>query len=393
MNKQNIHSEISLTNLSDFSVRVIMQHAALLEPLKDAAVHAKVLWDGIERLATADEKQLPRIIGQIDLLNVEHPGWIGKSHSQQIISQLKTQLTNERFSYWYSEFPKEVYEEIIDDLKTGGGLLKYVNSLEKERSALGIATPIPLIDAMRHIKKKIGKENAAWDIYIVKNISSILSERCSFQADDLPVNYVCTTTGFGRNPVFEAVKPFIGNDGTYVDVGSSLGIYAVDIKKALGFKRLVAVDIMSEKQAREIISVTDFQKGGKVPYTEEHRKNIEKDIDIRIWNHNILKDMIAPHIPDKQGHFCFGFHNVLAHLIDRDAAVRNAIKGLAKPGDAIWVSGGYSANIPILRNLVYKITENGAKTYLINKNETTPLDSLDRVIDKVREGRNQTRLS
>jgi hypothetical protein len=391
MNKQNNQSEISLTNISDFSVREIMQNATLLEPLKDEAVHAKVLWDEIERLAKADEKQLPWIIGQIDLLNVERPEWIGKSHSQQIVSQLKTQLTNERFGYWYAEFPKEVYEAIIDNLETGGGLSKYVNGLEEERSALGIATPIPLVDAMRHIKKKIGKENAVWNVDMVKNISSILGEKCSSQAVDLPANYVCTTTGFGRNPVFEAMKPFIGNGGTYV--GSSLGIYAVDIKRALGFKRLAAVDIMSEQQAKEITFVTDFQKGGKVPYTEEQRTNIEKDIDIRIWNHNILKDIIAPHIPDKQGHFCFGFHNVLAHLIDRDVAVQNAIKGLVKPGDVIWVSGGYSANIPILRNLIYKITENGAKTYLINKNETTLLDSLENVIDKVREGRSQVRLS
>jgi len=385
---------VTLSNLGVFSVREIMKNAALFEPLKDEELHAKVLWSRIDQLAGADALHLPRIIGQIDLLNVEHPERIGKSHSSQVVSQLRTQLNNKRFSYWYSEYPKEVYEAIITDLETGGGLSKYINGLEKDRNALGIATPIPLIDTMARIKKAIGRGNAGWSIDMVKEMSSILGKNSSAQIDGLyPADYVCTVTGFGRNPSFDAVRQFIEPDGTYVEVGSSLGIYAADVKKALGFKRLVASDIMSEKQAGEITHVNDFQKGGKVPYTPEQREKVEEDIDVRLWGHNIMKEKIAPHVPDRQGFFCFGFHNVLAHLVDRDTAVQNATHGLAKPGDVVWASGGYSANIPILRNLVYKMTGKGAKTYLINKNETTPLDSLEAVTDKVREGRNQTQVS
>jgi hypothetical protein len=394
MNKQNNQPEISLTNINDFSVREIMQHVALLESLKDADLHGKIIWSEIERLTKSGADQLPRIIGQIDLLNVEHPEWIGKSHSLQLVSQLKNILTTERFSTWYLEFPREIYEAIINDLESGGGLAKYVNGLEKERIAAGIATPIPLIDTMTRIKKAIGKEDAAWSIDIVRNIASILSEKSLDQLAGLyPNDYVYTTTGFGRTPFFEAVKPFIRFDGTYIEVGSSLGIFAADVKKALGFKRLVATDIISEQQAGEITSVTDFQKGGKVLYTEQQRNEVEAEIDRRLWEHNILEEKIAPHITDKQGFFCFGFHNVLAHLIDRDAAVRNAIEDLIKPGDVIWVSGGYSANIPILRNLLYKITAAGADTYLIHNNNTTHLNSLSSVVKKVKEGRSKARES
>lgn len=381
--------EQKTTDLSNFSVRDLIKNPELLKPLKDEELHGRILWDIVNALTRADERQLPKLIGQFALLNVKHPEKIGESHLLQIISQLHSVLTNKLFSKWYSKYPKEVYEAIIGDLEAGGGLAKYVNEVERKRTVLGIATPIPLIEVMERVKKAIGKEDSALNVDIVKDISSFLKDMPLEEMFKLyPIDYVFTTTGFGRNQVFDAVRPFICPNGTYIEVGASLGIYAVDIKRALGFRRLVATDIMSESQAREIVSVTDYQKGGNVPYTEEHRKNTERDIDMRLWKHDILKDKIAPHITDRNGFFCFGFHNVLVHLIDKDVAVQNATEGLIKPNDVIWVSGGYCANNPIFPNLLYQKTPEGAKTYLIKDNKKViPLCSQDVVIEEVIKGK------
>ena len=393
MEKHNKKQKISLDNIGDFSVRDLMQNAAVFEPLKDVEIHAKALWGEIERLRVADEKDRARIIARIDLLRVEHPEWTGSPHHRQIAAQMRTMLTKKRFRDWYFEYPKKVYQAIIDDLETGGELAKYVGETEKVRRKMGIATPVLLMDMLERVKKSLGRESETWGVDILKEIAAFLKDKPLAEIDRLyPADHPNATTGFGRSPFFEAIRPFIKPNGTYVEVGASLGIFAVDVKKALKFKWLVAADIMSEKQAREITSVTDFQKGGKVSYTEKQREKIEKNIDVRLWEHNILKEKLAPHITGKQGFYCFGFHNVLAHLIDKDVAVQNAIEGLAKPCDVIWMSGGYSANIPILRNMFFVITAKGAETYLIDidKDKAIHLDSLGRVFANVRKGRKNT---
>jgi hypothetical protein len=381
---------ISLDNLGDFSPRDLLRNSAVLEPLKDVELHAKALWGEIERLMAVDKNDLARIIARIDLIRVEHPEWTGSPHNQQIASQMRIMLTKKNYRDWFLEYPKKVYQAIIDDLETGGGLAKYVGESEKVRRNLGIATPVLLMDAMERIKKALGKESAIWSVDVVKEISAFLKDKSLAEIDKLyPADHPNATTGFGRTPFFEGIKPFIRPNGTYIEVGASLGIFAVDVKKALKFKRLVAADIMSEKQAREITFVTDFQKGGKVPFTEKQREKVEKNIDIRLWKFDILEEKIAPYVPGKQGFFCFGFHNVLAHLIDKDVAVQNAIEGLAKPGDVIWMSGGYSANVPILRNMFFVITAKGAETYLIDmkSDKAIHLDSLGIVSDNARKGR------
>lgn len=372
--------EVSLACLTDLTVKDVRQNAQILEPLKDQDQHAEVLWGLVSKLKTTREEQIPRLIGLIDLLNVEHPDWIGRPHSLQVASQLRSLFTDERFGKWYAEYPKEVYEAIIADLESNGGLAKYVDGAEKVRANLGIATPIPLTGVMERVKKQQGKGSGEWTSKRVKEVSDYLSTAPIEEVNCLyPTDYVFTTTGFGRNRIFEAVKPFIKPKGTYVEIGSSLGIYAVDVKQALGFRRLIASDIMSEEQAREITSVTNFQNGGSVPYTIDHRVKVEKSIDIRLWRHNILKDKILPYVSDNNGFFCFGFPNVLVHLIDKDKAVQNATEGLLKPDDLIWVSGGYCANSRVFPNLLYHRTPNGVDTHLINDSRSLPLDSPDSV--------------
>lgn len=373
---------ISLEHLDDLSVRDVRLSAKILEPLQDKERHSQVLWGLIDKLNTASEEQIPRLIGQIDLLNVEHPDWIGRPHSLQVASQLRSLFTDEKFGKWYAEYPQEVYEAIITDLESGGGLARYVDAAEKVRASQGIATPIPLTGVMERIKRQKGKGDNEWNPEIVSEISSFLGATPLEEIDRIyPTNYVFTTTGFGRNRTFEAVRPFIKPDGTYVEIGSSLGIYAVDVKQALGFRKLIASDIMSEEQAREITSVTDFQKGGSVPYADDHRARIEKGIDQRLWRHNILRDRILPHVSDRTGFFCFGFPNVLVHLIDKDKAVQNATEGLLKPDDLIWVSGGYCANTSVFPNLLYRRTPRGIDTFLIDNSHTKPLNSLEQVKD------------
>jgi hypothetical protein len=369
--------------LFQLSLQEAIQRHELFEPMVDPDSHAQALNHGFKALRTCDERDIPRLVALIDLLNVEHPQLIGTDHVEQSLTQCRAMLESPRIKHKYVNYTPSLHA-IISDLDSKGPLAQYVHRVQGIRGAAGIATPIPLFEVIPRVLtvlKGAPIPFAHWDAQTIQEVAEHI--HANPQIDFIDPFFIYTTSGYNRgydSSLEDTIAPIaqiVPKGGAYIEPASSVGVTAAERRRRGDFEAtwVIASDIISEQTAQSIQSLTDYYPppGRQVPYDSSARAATSAALDIQAWEHNILQQTVAEVIREKTGRTLqelvpgrsctiIGLHNILVHLKAKDTVVHNAIHGIMETGDYLWISGGWCANLPVLSSMLFQRTEQGMDT-------------------------------
>jgi len=325
----------------------------------------EIFWAGIEGLrglenSEGKREEIARRLAVLLEINVSDPRLIGASHSVLEARRLRRIL--ERDKYFQTNSSSELYRHLIIDLEDENGLLRnLIDFIQQKREEEGIATPFSTEMLVEALAKEAGIDKPFSDLAqddwqkVLLDFNNIPAE-IIYQRLLSSTNpyYIWTTTGIGRNlavlPVFQ--KEWRG--GTYVDVGGSIGVNALEIGERVGFSKVFSLDIMSKEEALTITQITDFKQGRPIALDDNLRRKVEEKVNF-VWGFNAKRDNLAEKIPGSiSPPLVIGMHHLLVHLVDKRGVILNALNMIGENG-YLWVSGGFIGNLSVLYNFILKI--------------------------------------
>jgi len=290
-------------------------------------------------------------------INVVEPNLIGGDQAMLESRRFEEILTR---CQYYMTTERETYQAIITALlDVQGGLRRMLNIIGEKRLNLGIATSIPTEIVITALGKKIGIDKP-FSSFTPNNIRAIIDLVNTLDVGQIQslirMDVVFTTTGINRNQAVLPVFKTQWDGGTYLEVGGSVGITPLEIKRDIGFKSAISVDRISEAEATQISTMVDYsaEKEGIRPIPEHLRGTVAREVQ-RVWNFDArivpLSSILSPESPQP---IVIGVHNLLQHLIEKDTVLLNCLHALNGNG-FLWISGQYNGNHGILYNFVVEM--------------------------------------
>jgi len=333
--------------------------------LRDPRDHADFVFEGIAHLEDdLDNVELARILGILNEINVIDPMRIGITHNELEADRFGKILKNYPH---YKQNSDQVYEAVIANLRNGkiGDLQRM---LGMQRKKLGIATPFPTEMLLTYLASKNDIHKPFSELFIDDLNQIFLSQHTDNDiVNGIDLGFVFTSTGTGRNTSIRSKFNDKWNGGTYVEVGGSIGINPMELKKEMGFSTAVSLDKMTEHSANEITEISDYKNGKLIPLTKELRSEIAREVK-RHFSVDARNDFSQLVDISKETPLVVGIHNLLVHVTEKDKIIQNALKlAMDRKQSYLWTSGGYNGNESVLYNFVLKLEEGRVKSTFVDR--------------------------
>ncbi len=332
----------------------------------DADSHTNHIWKLLIQLEEASIPEICNILSNLCSSNCQDPDMLYLMSTDILTRQLVSfKLIQNK------DYTQEFIDEIINHINSNSQFRNLLEFISKQRDHAGIITPVPIISFIKSVYLRTNIAPPQWDRQLAREAIKICNKVSRDSLLNLyPITRILTTTGINRIDIafFNILKKDIKENNTYLEVGASVGIQAVEIKKHLKSKYLITTDILSKAQIKEIKSYINFKTNSKIEIDHKKYLEVESQIDLQLFNHDIQIEPLELRIQRNREQYIFGLHNILVHFREKNKLIYNTINNIIRTNDILWISGGFSVNRPILYNLAFKKTNSGLEVIGLQAN-------------------------